>query len=729
LPSILSPILILGLSVWGAWGVARRERSGAARLTMLGVMSFALAVLAAQSLGALAAIAGRPLLGPWSLVLAALVLACAIRVVAATRDRGGRARANENGVPPEGGARAATRRPAPACGDGPSTRTAALVGALGAASLLNGVILGLSGPPRGWDVLTYHLPRAVAWLQHGNLGHYGFSPAFYPGNGEVAMLITLFSGTDRLAPIVQLPFALLGAVALYGLAREIGARARSALLAFVAFAVTPIVVFQAGIAKNDLIVAGTVLAGSYLVIRALRLAAPSSGRRVALVAGGLAFGLALGTKYTILPFVLATLPVVLVASALTSGADGGTGSDDARGGSSRSGARWWPAIRETALFAAAVAVPAAFWFAQNWLVAGNPFAPVAVSVGNLVVFEGIDVAAEFGEQQFAYVSRPLGWLVFPWLDRVREGSYSSSVGSGAVFATFLIPAAAVLVRRALRGGSDRRPGPPVLLALVALGVVTWWFGGFHLPRYVWPALALFYAPMALVFDRVGGGARRVLVGVFVVAAAFSTLETARVIHGSDDFVASRFPRGMTRGEYYHMPDLVYELPAGTRILLLQTPGKAYHRTFRYPLIGGLPGNDVIMADDVGVDLADAIEDTALMHEALRRERVEYVFKRTLKSLPRPSVFDDFPNRYEKVLETIETPYRWHRSGIEIVLGGGRGAGTPAITTVYRVLGDRPTEAVSPGAPDDEPRGAVARRGPDDRPAGRSEPSDPGGASP
>jgi hypothetical protein len=164
---------------------------------MLGVGSFALCVLACQLLGVLAAVIRARLLTSGNLVILLAVLAAVLRAFSLSRQR-------RSTGPDEPSHVDSSRRPPGDLRAGFTSLTAGVRAAgagpflgvllLSLASLASGVVLGLSGPPRGWDVMTYHLPRAVAWLQHGNLGHYGFSPAFYPGNGEVAILVTLFSG-------------------------------------------------------------------------------------------------------------------------------------------------------------------------------------------------------------------------------------------------------------------------------------------------------------------------------------------------------------------------------------------------------------------------------------------------------------------------------------------------------------------------------------------------------
>jgi hypothetical protein len=120
-------------------------------------------------------------------------------------------------------------------------------------------------------------------------------------------------------------------------------------------------------------------------------------RRLALAVGGLAFGLALGSKYTFLPF--AVVSVAAVGLSLVALWGRGAGESECRGEFARAvrarGA-WRFALCETGIFVAALALPSVFWFAQNWIVTGNPFAPVLVKLGQWTVFDGIDIASTFG---------------------------------------------------------------------------------------------------------------------------------------------------------------------------------------------------------------------------------------------------------------------------------------------------------------------------------------------
>jgi hypothetical protein len=192
------------------------------------------------------------------------------------------------------------------------------------------------------------------------------------------------------------------------------------------------------------------------------------------------------------------------------------------------------------------------------------------------------------------------------------------------------------------------------------------------------------APTALLFDRTSRWARAGLVAVLSVAVVFSLAESLRIVYGSDDLVSSQ--KGFVgKAEYYNMPALIYELPPGTRILLLNVPGYDVFRTFKYPLVGDLPGNEVVMMGDLGFETDLMTEGPVAGHAGLVREGVEYVFLRTLALPPGPTVFDSYPGLYRKVLDTVEEPYPWHKKGFLPTPGDGLDLRAPAVTRIYEVL--------------------------------------------
>ncbi len=655
----LSPIPVAIAAVLagaGAYAVARLWPARSPRLVVFGVALFAFLVAAMQIVGILAAITKTPLVGPWTVALAVAVLSALAWGWSSRVARAG-------SLPKE-------------TGDGSHRRLdPTVLVAIGVAVVLlpNAIVLALSAPPRGWDVLAYHLPRAVAWLQHGNLGNYGASAAFFPGNGEIALLFGLFSGTDRLVPLVQLPFALLGAVAVYGLARELGTKARSAAVSAVVFLAAPIVFFQSAIAKNDLMVAALVAAGALLLCRALRSRNAAPGVRTELAVAGLAFGLALGTKYTVVPTALLVLPLVFFLFRQRE-----------RDAADREAGRraWRGPLRHAATFGIAMAVPSLFWFLQNWIVAGNPFAPLAVGVGGWEIWSGTGVAGTYGAQELRYVASPSGWILFPWIDHAKQGSYSSSVGFGAAFAALAGPGFVLGIARLRAMDEERRLRPCLVavLSLLAIVVGTWCISGFRLPRYLLPAFALACVPVALLFDSAGRATRSVLVGVLVVGVAFSSLESLRVVYGDDDLVASKkdFP---TRSEHYHMPDMVYEFPEGTRLLVLQVNEGSFHQTYRYPLVGNLPGNTVVAMGDHELGFGILSEGAVAAHRDLLADDIEYIFMRTIAFEPQLTIFDPHPELYTRVLDLVERPYEWYKKGY---LEDSK-VRAPTVTVIFQVL--------------------------------------------
>jgi hypothetical protein len=645
------------LTVAGAALLGRAWPTRTSRLVVFAVAAFGSVVVAFQLLAVLAAALKAPLVRPpWLLGGSGLVATLcwlAGRFVA---------RRCPEGAP------AAPARGGP---DGSSARWGRwiplfIVGGVASALLPHAVLLGLSAPPRGWDVLAYHMPRALSWLQRGNLGAYGSEAAFYPGNAEIAILFSLFTGTDRIASLVQLPFALLGALGVYGIARELGARMKPATASAIVFLAAPIVLFQSALAKDDLVVTGLVVAGAYLLLRSTRRRPAGGFGGADLAASGFSFGLALGVKYSILAFSIGLIPLVLVLNVLAARA----------GVPAAQGSAWRSAVPRTCVFTAMLMAPAAFWFVQNLVVAGVPFAPLSFGV----------VSRAFGRHDPSYVTHVAAWLWFPWIDRAVQGSYSASVGYGAAFAALGLPGLAAWVWLAARGrlSAGARLRSIALLGLVSLGAVTWWLGGHHLPRFLLPVVALVCAPVALLLDRAVREVKLLLIVVQALAGALSVGEALRVIYRGDDLVSSRMDF-VGAAECYHMPRLIYELPPGTRIMVLDMPGVDVQRTFRYPVAGRLPGNDVVMHGDIGVESDLITQGPVAGHANLVRDEIDYLFLRTLALPPGATVFDKYPDMYEKVLDLVEPPYAWYRKGYLSTPGGGFDERAPAVTKMYRVV--------------------------------------------
>lgn len=165
-----------------------------------------------------------------------------------------------------------------------------------------------------WDSLGYHLPFVNFALQGGGIAGLPIDVPYlstYPRNVEllfVAWRVTL--PDDRLVDAAQLPFGLVAAGAVAGIARELGAVRVAAVVAGCAFVVLPAVYLQLPTNYIDVASAAFFLLACFFVV------APPNSRSVILA--GLALGLYLGAKPSAPP-AAALLAVTLLLRAHRAG--------------------------------------------------------------------------------------------------------------------------------------------------------------------------------------------------------------------------------------------------------------------------------------------------------------------------------------------------------------------------------------------------------------------------
>jgi Dolichyl-phosphate-mannose-protein mannosyltransferase len=178
------------------------------------------------------------------------------------------------------------------------------------------VVVAVTTPPTTIDELWYHLARAAAWVRHGGLYRIPGGNAAendYPPNAEIGALYGFaFLHRDTFAAVPQLTAQLAVAVSIAGIARRLGSSRAAAVFSGLLFLTLSAVAVNAMTALNDIVVAAFVAAAAYFVL----------GRdgRTGLALGGLALGLALGTKYTaffVQPALLLLAVVVLRPRRLT----------------------------------------------------------------------------------------------------------------------------------------------------------------------------------------------------------------------------------------------------------------------------------------------------------------------------------------------------------------------------------------------------------------------------
>ena len=245
---------------------------------------------------------------------------------------------------------------------------AAAVGAL----LLLALVTAVLAPPVTVDVLSYHLPRQLMWLQQGSLEHFvtlSERELLMPPLAEVIGLQFLaLTGGDHWANLPQwFAYALLP-LAMWRTVRTLGvARGPAALAAWLAVCL-PMAWHEASNGKNDLQGAVWIALLLWQVARARAAATPPS--RAGALRAGATLALALLTKST--AFIFA--PPLLLAGWLAWRRAGGTAA----------------ANRAAALAALAAVLLAAPFFARNLAWYGAPL--------------GVQHAEDGGEQTNAAVT-------------------------------------------------------------------------------------------------------------------------------------------------------------------------------------------------------------------------------------------------------------------------------------------------------------------------------------
>lgn len=226
----------------------------------------------------------------------------------------------------------------------------------------------LISPPLAWDALTYHLPRAVEWVQHGTLSplpgpdasaYYTHFPPY--GDAYFAWALVAAQTDAWLFAVAAWTWAgvWLGG---YSLARTLGATRAAATAAAFAGACLPAVASFVSAAYVDNAALGTLLVAVTFALRLL-----ATWRVPDALVAGAAFGLLTGIKSSAFP-VVAAVAVWIGASAIGRRAPG--------------------TRRACAVAAVAAAALAAPPLVRAFAETGNPLYPLDVSIGAVLHLEG-----------------------------------------------------------------------------------------------------------------------------------------------------------------------------------------------------------------------------------------------------------------------------------------------------------------------------------------------------
>jgi dolichyl-phosphate-mannose-protein mannosyltransferase len=343
-----------------------------------------------------------------------------------------------------------------------------------------------------YDGFSYHLVTVDMWLQADAIARIPqrIWSDIYPANGELVTLwLMAFTRNDGLAALTGLISLPLVTVSTIGIARILGASRPWALLAGALLAITPAVIMLTTTTYVDILAAADLAAAWYLGLLAVREAEPR--RRTAfLVLAGVAIGLTIGTKQTVL-LPAAAMGALLVGVVLVRpiayrlrARTPAHASPEA--GSAETAARNSP--RAVARDVLAVSLPAlafgSYWYLRNLLAYGNPFWPFSVGP-----FAGVGTFAEYlAGSQLGFGGTPAAELLLrSWTADLGTSRYEFAAPLGGYGLEWL-PALALaavaltlLAARARRGGHTARAHLAAALVIVVSATVTlavtpmsWW---------------------------------------------------------------------------------------------------------------------------------------------------------------------------------------------------------------------------------------------------------------
>ena len=439
---------------------------------------------------------------------------------------------------------------------------ALVVGALAAGLLFVSTAISIMFPPTGYDALAYHAPLAVFLWRDGNLSTFldrapVVNTLANPGTVQLWYGLLRIAGGERLADLGQLPFALLGSMAVCAFTLRLGLRRGAAQLAAGAYLLAPLIVRQSGVQVADTAGAGMLMATIALASAPV---ATWTCLRVSLLGFGL--GLVATTKLALLPSA-AGVTLFVVAALLWH---------------TRQQQRSRAVAVQLALLGFVFFVVVAPWWMRNVTRYGNPVYPAGIPL----IGRGILLASDYPRIDVEFVPSPALWPLYPLLER-----HSDRSGLGALFGLGTIIGSIIAVRRARR--------QPICLYgfVVAFALPAWWSLTNHDPRFLLAIFGLGFAFVPWALLAVPRHQRRIASGLVATAAIFSALVTF------DRALLRLVQEPMARFEFYDrvwgVDPLVNSRPE-TEGILLHTGYANYTYASFYPLLGPSQSRIVLPVD-------------------------------------------------------------------------------------------------------------------------------------
>jgi hypothetical protein len=248
-------------------------------------------------------------------------------------------------------------------------------------------------PPTHVDAASFAMPGVADWVRSGSIWKVGaYLPLLqvrtYPNNGDVLALATVLPwSNDAFLRILPVPLLGMTGLGVYGIGRELRARASTAvLLAAAAVSARALAVPAVYDLKPDAFMYATFAGGMLFLLRHAR-----TGARSDLVLAGLGLGLSFGSRWYGISSVAVVLAIWIAALYVARRPRQGI-------------------LRDAALLTGVVLAAGGIWLLRNLLLTGNPLYPIKIAPLGVTLFDaprdvitekfGFTVADRLGEAGF-----------------------------------------------------------------------------------------------------------------------------------------------------------------------------------------------------------------------------------------------------------------------------------------------------------------------------------------
>ena len=284
-------------------------------------------------------------------------------------------------------------------------------------------LTGASVLPSGWDSLSEHLAKAKEWNRLHRLAsipYINYSQWGQPFNIGILYGMALFLKDAILAQLIHFAFGLLTAVGVYALGKRYFSH-RVGLISAAIFYTVPIVAYMSTTAYVDLGLTFYTFFAFYALIRWV-----SSGKKGWLLLSAIISGLALGSKYAGLPFMLILSSGILLGGWLVRKE------------------KFWRVIADFFIFLGLGGLIGSFWYVRAYII--GAYSIFDMWQGYLLRFwravKGIWASGVFnlGISQPAFaldLSLPKGVMSLSWNVSMHGGRLHGYGIIGIVFLAFL----------------------------------------------------------------------------------------------------------------------------------------------------------------------------------------------------------------------------------------------------------------------------------------------------